>query len=277
MKTAPYYNKEFLLPTPKPIWNKIFYDTYFSFDIKKYRSIITDKKFQSIIKSKIIEYVTKNNNIYGLENFNYNYLTNGCTGFINNCYQSNKIQVLHGEYSYHQKLGNNSVGLLELKNNIPLIISIPNTCTSSLPNNWNDISQICSERNIDIYIDACWLGCSEQLTLDLSHCQIKQIGFSLSKSFDMMNNRIGVILSKNDLTNTSIGIMNAYDMIDKTNSAMALHYIETLGDNFLWNYYREEYEKLCFDFNLTKTNCIHSAIFENKLIGTRALLTYLKK
>jgi len=67
------------------------------------------------------------NSVVGIDKFVCKDFTYGCTDFIDTFLQKNKdYQIIEREYSYYSLLGKKNTDISDLKENIPVIVSLPN-------------------------------------------------------------------------------------------------------------------------------------------------------
>ena len=74
----------------------------------------------------------------------------------------------------------------------------------------------------------------------------------------------------------SISIMNDFHMNNRALSIIGLHFIRNLKPDYLWETHGTKNVKICGDFNLTPTPCIHLALKDNQPVGLSPLIRYLE-
>ena len=101
---------------------------------------------------------TKLNNLCGWNKFTHVDVMLGCTHFIEaTCLRYGwKIQHLPNEYLYYTLNGKPPTQIDQLKENVPLIVSLPTWQYCDIHPEWDKILKICEERNINIHIDGAW-------------------------------------------------------------------------------------------------------------------------
>lgn len=232
-------------------------------------------KFQSHIEQ------SQRNKIVGLAKFLRVDIIQGCTQYIDNLYiklGKDNIQVMEREYTYHYKLNPNLIGkkLGELDPNKSLIISSP-FITGSQHNDFDLILNECSDKNIDVHVDAAWVSAAKNINLDLNHTCIKSIGFSMSKGYGLSGwNRIGLRYTI-DNTTDSICIMNEYSQVPTVNVQLGNYMLDNLKPDHLWDTHEKNYIKVCNDFDLIQTDTIHVGLSNGYIHGIAPLLRYLEK
>lgn len=218
---------------------------------------------------------SKLNSLKGLDTFNRIDIINGCTQYIDNLYMQGPVQVLRGDYRYHERLNLayiKDVG--SLIRDIPLIIAMPFPSVGAVNSDMNEILHECTIKNIPVHIDGAWLTCCKDIEFDFSHNSIQSVGISLSKGLGLGWNRIGLRYTRQ--TNIdSVTIMNDFNMNLRAVAMIGLHFVRNLPSDYLWNKYSESYYKICRDFSLTPTNSIYLALRDNQPVGISPLIRYL--
>lgn len=218
---------------------------------------------------------SKLNNITGLDTFSHIDIVNGCTQYIDNLYMLGPVQVLAGDYRYHDRLRLATVFPLgKLRNNTPLIIAMPFPSTGNVHNNMTELLTECTEKDIPVHIDGAWLTCCKDISFDFSHSCIQSVGISLSKGLGLGWNRVGLRYTRQKVQD-SVTIMNDFNMNLRAPVMIGLHFIRHLPIDYLWNKYSDSYYKICSDFNLTPTNSIYLALRDNQPVGLSPLIRYL--
>jgi hypothetical protein len=280
VKIAPDYNEQwFEIDRPQPLCDnyleKLFTETATGFGgSKPDHSISIYTEFERKATKFIFE--SKLNNFSGIENFCYIDIISGCTQFIDNLYMQGPVQIINGDYKYHERLGYallSNIG--NLKKEIPLIISMPFPTLGSLHPLMNDLLNECSDKKIPVHVDGAWVTCCRDINFDFGHPSIESVGISLSKGLGLGWNRVGLRWSKRKI-NDSITIANNFHMQNRMPIMVANYVLDQVAPDYLWNKYYKINEKICKDFNLTQTNAIHIAKTKNKtVVGLSPLIRYL--
>ena len=276
-KIATEYSSDFLETTrPQPLTDNNIEQLIHDVVTGKINSDITDKVYVDF-KQETSDWIqsSKLNTITGFDCFDRVDIINGCTQYIDNIYMQCQPQVLIGDYRYHERLGNWWSRPGTLRENVPLIIAMPFPSTGDVHKQMPEILDEALSKNICVHIDSAWLTASRNITFDLSHQAIKSVGISLSKGLGLGWNRIGLRWSKHK-HNDSISIMNDYHMNNRALCIIGLHFIRNLSTDYLWNTHSERYLKIINDFNLTQTNSIHLAMYNDSPVGISPLIRYLE-
>jgi len=216
------------------------------------------------------------NSIQGLESFERKDIVIGCTQFIDNLYMDGPLQVISGDYRYHERLGLAFVkDVGSLIPGLPLIIAMPFPSVGQPHKNMEDILNECLEKNIPVHIDGAWITCCRSVSFDLNHPSVVSVAISLSKGLGLGWNRIGLRWTKK-FKQDSITIMNDFNMNNRALAMIGLHFIRNLPNDYLWNTHGDRYYKVCRDFNLTPTNSIHLALRQGEPVGVSPLIRYLE-
>ena len=214
------------------------------------------------------------NDLKSLDSFNRIDIINGCTQYIDNLYMTGPVQVLAGDYRYHERLALATVSTVgKLQHNTPLIIAMPFPSTGAVHNNMTELLSECTIKNIPVHIDGAWLTCCRDIVFDFNHSCIQSVGISLSKGLGLGWNRVGLRYTKQSNTD-SITIMNDFNMNLRAPAMIGLHFVRNLPVDYLWDKYGDSYYRICRDFNLTPTNSIYLALRDNQPVGLSPLIRY---
>jgi hypothetical protein len=218
---------------------------------------------------------SKLNELKGLDSFNRIDIINGCTQYIDNLYMQGPVQVLAGDYRYHERLGLSTVSTVgKLQHNTPLIIAMPFPSIGAVHNNMTELLTECTEKHIPVHIDGAWLTCCRDISFDFDHPSIQSVGISLSKGLGLGWNRVGLRYTRH-INPDSVTIMNDFNMNLRAVTMIGLYFVRHLPADYLWNKYSDSYYKICSDFNLTPTNSIYLALKDNQPVGLSPLIRYL--
>ena len=182
----------------------------------------------------------------------------GCTQYIETICLKNSwnIQVLPNEYAYYTVWGKRSTLPGELKEGVPLIISLPNWRFGPYPD-WDKILKECEQKNIDIHIDCAWLVCAKDITIDFDHPNIKSFAMSLSKYIGSWN-RIGLRWSKQRAMDT-ITMFNLQGKWNDALTAVGHHYMQNIDRDYGWKKYHLQYNHLLQKYDLRGGNFYYVA------------------
>lgn len=187
------------------------------------------------------------------------------------------LVIFRGEYAYHWRL-NPSILQVDRHNEIPknsvLVMSYPSVQTASGIDNITEILDYCYNNSIEVHIDAAWLGQCKNIVLDLDHPAIATFSLSLSKAFCMGSQRIGVRYSKKYI-HGPISIMNNFGYNNVSDMWIGCNMVDRFGPDFWWKNYGDQYNKVCEDFGLTKTDSINIAKNNTTHVSVRTPLRLL--
>lgn len=219
---------------------------------------------------------SKLNSLSGLDTFARVDIIGGCTQFIDNLYMTGPVQVLRGDYRYHQRLGLAYVkDVGSLIPDIPLIVAMPFPSIGAPHQDMEELLEECRIKNIHVHVDGAWITCCRDVVFDFSDPVIKSVGISLSKGLGLGWNRVGLRWTKLSVPD-SITIMNDFQMNNRANVIIGLHFLRNLEVDYLWTTHGERYYKICKDFDLIPTKAIHLAMKNNNPVGISPLIRYLE-
>jgi hypothetical protein len=274
---APSYSADYLqVERPSPLSDNVIEQLIQDVLTGKLDKDITDKVYTDF-KRETIDWIlnSKLNHLVGLDGFDRVDIINGCTQFIDNIYMQGPVQVLRGDYRYHERLGLAYVkDVGSLIPDIPLIIAMPFPSIGAPHQDMEEILHECKIKNIAVHIDGAWISCCRDINFDFSHDSIRSVGISLSKGLGLGWNRIGLRWTRQSHAD-SVTIMNDFRMNNRALSMIGLYFIRNLPPDYLWNTYGSIYYKVCKDFNLTPTNSIYLALLNNQPVGVSPLIRYV--
>lgn len=214
------------------------------------------------------------NYLQGFDQFDRVDIINGCTQLIDTMYMRGNVQVIEGDYRYHERLGNWYRNPGELIPLIPLVIATPFPSTGAVHEQMTEILDECLGKEIPVHIDGAWYTCSRDIVFDVGHPAIRSVGISLSKGLGLGWNRVGLRWTREKSVD-AITIMNDFNMNLRAPAMIGLHFIRNLPPDYLWNTYGNVYYKICEDFNLTPTKSIYLALQNNHPVGLSPLIRHV--
>lgn len=217
------------------------------------------------------------NQITGLDSFTRKDIIIGCTQFIDTVYMNGPVQVISGDYRYHErlKLATAVKDIGSLIPGVPLIIALPFPQIGRIHPDMGEILDECIKKNIPVHIDGAWITCSRSVDFNFDHPAVVSVGISLSKGLGLGWNRIGLRWTK-ETKPDAITIMNDFRMNNRALAMIGLHFVRNLPSDYLWLTHGERYYKVCRDFELTPTRSIHLALRNGEPVGISPLIRYLE-
>lgn len=280
-KIAPEYSPYYLeIDRPQPLTDRKIESLIQKVTKGKMDVDLTDKLYDDF-KLYATDHIVHGqlNTLTGLETFERVDIINGCTHYIDSLYMKKKVQILEGDYRYHQRLNPNikfsRVG--NLKSNTPLIIAMPFPNIGKPRTDMHDILNECLEKNIEVHIDGAWITASRGIEFDFNHKAIKSVGISLSKGLGLGWNRIGLRWSREYDETDPICIMNDYHMNNRALVIIGNYFLLNLSKDYLWTEHVQRYFKICEDFKLKPTQAIHIALKDGQPVGVSPLIRFLEE
>ena len=279
IKIAPSYSSEYLeIDRPSPLVDVHIENLIQDVLNGKLDKDISDKVYTDF-KEEASRWIlsSKLNKLSGFEVFSRLDIINGCTQYIDSLYIDGPIQIISGDYRYHDRLGRYyhkcTVGNLIPK--IPLIIAMPFPSIGSQHDSMDEILDECLYKDVPVHIDGAWITCCKDINFEFNHPAIHSVGISLSKGLGLGWNRIGLRWTR-ELKQDSITIMNDFNMNNRALAMIGLHFVRNFPSDYLWQTHGDRYYKICKDFNLTPTKSIYLALQDNKPVGVSPLMRYLE-
>jgi len=280
VRVAPEYNSKWLeVERPQPLCDNylesLFTDTATGFNgIKPDHSLAIHEQF----KEKATKFIFGStlNTLSGIDAFSVVGIMAGCTQFIDNLYMQGPVQVLRGDYRYHERLGLAYVkDVGSLIPDISLIVAMPFPSIGALHHDMEEILHECKIKNIAVHIDGAWISCCRDITFDFDHVAIRSVGISLSKGLGLGWNRIGLRWTK-EHTIDSVSIMNDFHMQNRMPTIVANYVLDNVSSDYLWTKYGELNAKICNDFDLIPSKAIHMAFKQDgTFVGLSPLIRHL--
>lgn len=279
LKVAPAYEEHWLeIDRPQPLSDRKIEALQKEVLTGKIDTDISDQVYANFKEECANWFMSsKLNKIEGLESFKRVDIITGCTQAIDTQYMKGPVQILKGDYRYHERL-NPKIDYSQhgsLKGDIPLILAQPFPSTGDTTRGFSDLMEEAFYKHVTVHIDAAWMSCCRNIRLNLIYVPIESASFSLSKGMGLGWNRIGLRFT-NNLTPDAISIMNDFHMNNRAPAMIALHFIRNLEPDYLWNTHGERYYKVCKDFNLTPTKSIYLALRDGQPVGVSPLIRYLE-
>jgi hypothetical protein len=205
--------------------------------------------------SKLVKYT-------GLGHFTRHDAILGTTHTLDELHSAHGKQIvtLPGEYKYHRRLTDFTVRTVrnpeDLVSGDVFVLSYPSCITTGAITNITDFLDTCQDNNIPVHIDGAWFGQCRNVELDVSHPAIKSVSVSLSKSFGMGSQRIGIRYTREPVRGP-ISIMNDFQYANVSDMWLGVESIKHFGTDYWWNNYADLYSRVCVDFKLAESNSIH--------------------
>ena len=176
LKTATEYSADWLeTERPSPLSDNKIVQTIQTILAGGLDKDITDAVYINLKKEMTSWlFASRLNCLSGFDNFERVDIINGCTQFIDNLYMQGPVQVLRGDYRYHERLGLAYVkDVGSLIPDIPLIIAMPFPSTGAPHQDMEEILHECKIKNIAVHIDGAWVSCCRDITFDFNHVAIR--------------------------------------------------------------------------------------------------------
>jgi hypothetical protein len=232
-------------------------------------AILTENLFDQTINeqflNKYVEWIlfTKNNKIIGIEQYPFKCFSQGTSEAFDKFYMNyshRRFRCFKGEYVYHRLAWRDnrfSWKYLEdepIDANDVVIISQPFSDTGDQHPLLNDILDQCEKLDVPVVIDCCYFGVCSEITFDFSRPCIKEIIFSLSKTFPVAHIRIGMRLSRND-NDDLLFVYNKSGYTNRLAADIGLRYLNQFGPDHIVNKYKNKQIEICkkLKINYSKT------------------------
>lgn len=209
--------------------------------------------------------------IIGLEHYRPDFSAGTTQSFDSFYYRhrDKKFRCFVGEYFYHLKVWestNTNWSFVDsqrpLQTGDALVLSLPFCDTGSLFDNYEQLLQECSEKNIPVLIDCCYYVLCGDTTINVDFPCIDTVAFSLSKAFHVANMRIGVRYTRPDIFDGQ----KLHHSINYNNSLSAYvghEVIKNFSPDYLYNKYRMMQLDFCSLTGLAASGSVLFALGDN--------------
>jgi hypothetical protein len=269
------YSKDLLIQDGlPPIFDKKFQDLRTNIISGIWLDTQNDPESRFISKATNYFTSSKRNQLHNIHLMPYIDIVMGCNHFIDNIIMKHTIdgiQVVEHDYKYYSRLkpdiAFSQIGNLE--SGKPLLVAAPIPGYLNMHPQWHDLLDECTQKHIQVHIDACWLGSATNITIDLAPPCIASMATSLSKGLGMGWNRIGIRWSRHLDVTDSVYLYNKFRMIPEALIRNALVALEHIPIDYLWDTYEPQYQDICRALYLRPSNIIHAAfsIDRSRLFG----------
>jgi len=218
--------------------------------------------------NKFKEWMFSTHNINGHEQYDQICYTHGTTESFSQFYiryrNAKRLRIKKGDYFYHsmmQKLwySDNFAWLDddEIKEGDVLIISVPFAQTGDVPDNLENILNECDAKSVPVLIDMAYLNIAIGLEINLDHPCIEYVTSSLSKTFPVELNRVGIRLQKKKFED-QLYVINedGYNYINLQNCYVATQLMNQFPADYIYNKYFAKQKQFCNDMDLTPSQCV---------------------
>jgi len=215
---------------------------------------------------------TKNNTINGMEQYPYACFTNGTTESFDKFYakhSTRRFRFFKGEFVYHRlscRNNNYDWAYLEdskLDKNDGVIISLPFSDTGNKHNQLDYILDTCDELNVPVLLDCAYFGICKGLDFNFTHECIKEITFSLSKTFYSAYIRIGARFSRQD-DDDSLFVTNKMGYVNRVSAQIGINLLDHFSPDYIFEKYRQRQTDYCSILDVESSSCVLFGIGDNR-------------
>lgn len=235
---------------------------------------VDDSSIHTNFLNRYIEWIlsTKNNSIQGLEHFPYACFTNGTTEAFDKFYSkhsSRRFRFFKGEFVYHRlSCRNNSYDWKYIEDDVlgkndVVIVSLPFSDTGNKHEDLDKLLQICDTLDIPVLLDCAYFGICADIEINLNHPCIKEVTFSLSKTFYSAYLRIGMRLTRTD-DDDPLFVTNKMGYVNRLSAYIGLKLLNTFGPDYIYNTYRERQLEYCKILGVESSNCVIFGIGDDR-------------
>lgn len=233
--------------------------------------VLENSKVLDRFKETYISWIssTEKNKVSGLELFKEQAFCQATSEAFDKFYiehYNRKFKCFKGEYLYHQISWTGSKRdwayidevhhVADLQKNDAVVFSYPFSDTGNLhPLVTREFLDRCVELDIPVMIDCAYFGICQNLDFDFTHPAIREVTFSLSKSFPVRHLRIGLRLSKEE-KNDGLTAYNNSQYLNKLSCKVGIDFMENYSPDHPVNTYHDTQLKFCQEFDLIPSSTV---------------------
>ena len=213
----------------------------------------------------------KNNKLIGLNGYKHKTYVHGTTQAFDAFHLKHhrkKIRVLPGEFAYHRISGRSyDLQFEEITEHRPLtsgdafILSIPFSASCDVPENYEQLMQVCCNEEIPVLLDFAYLGIAKGININIEYECIQEICFSLSKAyFGSERFRIGMRIRRSFIDDP-IDFANEFNMYNLAGGHVGINLLQEIPPSTIYEILEIHANRLCnkYRFKRNKT-CIFGSI-----------------
>ena len=214
---------------------------------------------------------SKLNQFRNLDGFQYRYVSLGVTQALDwwhywctaNGY---RLRMFRGEYPYNrdalleQWTQDRYIDDTPLQRGDAVIVSVPFSGSGRKPERWKELIEVSNKLDIPVFVDCAWFGTCSGIEVKLNHDCIKMVAFSTSKGLSCGNWRSGIVFTRFNETECSLGLQTEWRHGIHLNVAIANELMRNFGPDTMPKKYAEAHQAVCEHYGLETTNTIHIAV-----------------
>lgn len=200
-------------------------------------------------------------------------------------HKDKRLRVFKGDYWWHMEIWSKAgfnwkyiEDEPEILENDACICSYPFALTGDKHKNFDWLVDQCNKVGADLLVDFIYLPNSDQVVdIDLSADCIKEITFSLSKTFPVQTAKIAVRMLKKKPSDP-MQMSNDENISNRLSGGLALELIHNFPVDYMVTKYQEKQKYWCNKLGLQSTGVVHFGLGENyTAVGRQTELNYLSR
>lgn len=214
---------------------------------------------------------SKLNQFTGLDKFPHRFVSLGVTQALDwwhyYCSANHlRLRMFRGEYPYNRDTilenwtQDRYIDDTELLPGDAVVISFPFSGNGRKHQRWDEIIATCNDMDIPVFVDCAWFGTCFDLKVDLNQKCIKMVGFSTGKGLSCGNWRSGIVFSRFNEEQCSLGLQTEWRHGIHLNVAIANELMRNFGPDTMPKKYKESHTTVCDHYGLEHSNTIHIAV-----------------
>lgn len=249
----------------KSFINTLLYKT----DIDDFSSHNGMTDLHNSFPEKMREWVASSelNKIEGLTHFKHSSVTNGTSEafimfFLRYMNFVDRFVFFKGDFIMH-KVASNVSGLNwdwiesadEIDKGDALIVSCPFSDFGQEHPEMSQALDVCDMLDIPVLIDMAYFGMCDNLQIDLNRKCIKDVTFSLGKTFPIINFRAGVRFTKDEIDDPVV-FANQHGIVNTFGAYVGSKLVEHFTPDYISSKYRSIANIVCDRLKVAPTKCV---------------------
>lgn len=223
---------------------------------------------ENVIESFLTKYkqwikTSSLNQIHNLDKFSYACYSNGTSESFDKFYlkhSNRRFRCFKGEYMYHKlawRAGFDWCYIEDdnLEKNDAVVISLPFANTGNEHVHFQSLMTECTDLEIPVLVDCAYFGICSDITFDFSYPCIKEIAFSLSKTFPVSYARIGMRLTREDDDDTQF-VYQKINYVNRLGPVLGIRYLDAFSPDYIVEKYKSTQEKFCKELDVTQSKTV---------------------
>ena len=194
----------------------------------------------------------------GVEDFTCRAYSQGTTEAFDKFYirhAHRRFRIWKGEYAYHKIMFKSGLRWAwldddEIRPFDAVIVSVPFADSGDVYRYAETVEQ-CEKLGVPVLVDLCWFGTVLSIDINLQYECIREITFSLSKTFPISRHRIGMRLSRETYEEDGLLAYRRDNYLNYYSQRVGIEVMRYFSASYIPNRYQKAQERLCKEIQAT--------------------------